>query len=112
MSSLIDFVQFHEVDLPARLRSGNARLAAHDVTEVGAIGFHQEGTDHSYTYVPVGDDIEIRRGTSDARTVVTIDLESFSGLVGDAETAPGLLYSDRVSCTAGSPIRCRASSTA
>ena len=30
MSSLIDFVQFHEVDLPARLRSGNARLAAHD----------------------------------------------------------------------------------
>ena len=50
MSSLIDFVQFHEVDLPARLRSGNARLAAHDVTEVGAIGFHQEGTDHSYTY--------------------------------------------------------------
>lgn len=105
MSSLIDFVQFHEVDLPARLRSGNARLAAHDVTEVGAIGFHQEGTDHSYTYVPVGDDIEIRRGTSDARTVVTIDLESFSGLVGDAETAPGLLYSDRVSCTAGSPMR-------
>ena len=42
MSSLIDFVQFHEVDLPARLRSGNARLAAHDVTDVGAIAFQQE----------------------------------------------------------------------
>lgn len=49
MTSLIDFVEFHEVDLPARLRSGNAQLAAHDVAEVGAIGFQEEGTANSYT---------------------------------------------------------------
>lgn len=101
----VDFGWFHEVELPDRLAGGNGRLACGDVTEVGPIALRLAGTDLGYTYLPVAGGIEVVAGCDGARTVVEIDQAAWNGLATDGETAPGLLYSDRVTCTGGSPLR-------
>lgn len=101
----IDFEAFHTAELPARLATGNGQLAAQDVATVGAIALRLAESGNAYTYVPRGDGIEIVAGSEQARTVVEIDQAAWNGLATDAETAPGLLYSDRAACTGGSALR-------
>ena len=104
-STLVDFDEFHTVELPRRLAGGNGALAAGDAAGLGALGFRLRETGSSYTYVPTGDTIAVVAGAEQARTVVEIDQASWEGLVTDMETAPGLLYSDRITCTGGSALR-------
>jgi ectoine hydroxylase-related dioxygenase (phytanoyl-CoA dioxygenase family) len=103
--SVVDFTAFHRTDLPARLASGNGALAAEDVAEVGALGIRLAGTGAAFTYVPVAGGIDVVEGDEPARSVVELDEVSFSGLVHDLETAPGLLYRDRVRKVRGNPMR-------
>ncbi len=96
----VDFDRFHQVDLPDRLAAGNGLLAAADVGWLGPIAFRRtEGG--AYTYVPTDDSVDVVEGDEDARTVIEIDDESWQGLAQDFETAPGLIYSGRVSCPRG-----------
>jgi ectoine hydroxylase-related dioxygenase (phytanoyl-CoA dioxygenase family) len=101
----VDFAEFHRTVLPGRLAAGNGALAADDVAEVGALGVAVQGCDDRFTYVPVPGGIEVVAGDEQARTVVELDAEAFSGLVHDLETAPGLLYRDRVRLVRGNPMR-------
>lgn len=105
MTTVVDFDEFHTVTLPERIAAGNGRLAAADVASVGAIGLRLTESGRGYTYLPTDGDVAIVEGVESARTVVDIDQASWNGLATDAETAPGLLYANRVTCTSGSPLR-------
>ncbi len=99
------FQHFHEVELPRRLSEGNGALAASDAAQLGTIAFRIAGTETGYTYRSTGADVVVEAGDLGADTVIELSQESWDGLVGDVETAPGLLYSDRVSCPVGNPLR-------
>ena len=59
---LIDFDEFHRVDLPARLEAGNGKLAAADLDGVKPLAFRL--TDgRAYSYTPTPDGIEITATT-------------------------------------------------
>lgn len=105
MTDNIDFDFFHTQELHARLAAGNGQLAAHDVASIGAIALRLAESGRAYTYVPTGDGIEVVAGSEQARTIIEIDQASWNGLATDAETAPGLLYSDRATCSGGSALR-------
>jgi ectoine hydroxylase-related dioxygenase (phytanoyl-CoA dioxygenase family) len=101
----VDFVDFHQTILPARLAGGNGALATDDVAEVGALGIRLAETGETFTYVPVPGGIDVVAGDELARSIVELELASFSGMVHDIESAPGLLYRDKVKKVRGNPMR-------
>lgn len=103
--ALVDFVTFHEDDLPSRLASGNGTMAFADVAEVGAIAIRLAGTDISYCYVPTAGTIVVQPGDEPARAVIELDAESFSGLARDLDTLPGLMYRGKVGSVRGNVRR-------
>ncbi len=100
----LDFREFHEGELLARLASGNGAQAALAVKKLGSLAFRTpEG--QAYTYVADGDGIAIRPGEDLADTVIEIDSEIWQGIVHDYESPPGRLYGGRVKCTKGKAMR-------
>jgi len=102
MAHVIDFRQFHRDELPALVERHGA-LALADVQPIGALGIRTPSG--AYTYVPGPDTIEVVEGDDAAKTVVSMDDESFDGLVRDLETTPGLFYGGRVEVVRGNPLR-------
>lgn len=103
MIPTIDFREFHEVDLPARLAAGNGALAGPDATKIGPLAIRTP--DGTYTYRGTGGGIEIVAGDAAAKAVVGLDLDSWRGLVADLDTPPGLFYGGRVEAVRGNPLR-------
>jgi hypothetical protein len=96
----IDFDEFHLVDLPKRIESGNGALAAPDLAGVGTIGFRTpDGA--AYTYVPSPDTVEIWSGDTAADTVIQMTPESFSDFVNELRTCFGLLYANQLEVLRG-----------
>lgn len=96
----VDFEQFHQVDLPARIEAGNGALAAADLAKAGTLAFRTpDGA--AYTYVPAPDTVEIWAGDAAADTVVEISREAFSDFVNELRTCFGLLYAGLIDITRG-----------
>ncbi len=89
MFERLDFDDFHRTQVPTLLALGNGRPAAGVVTD--AIAFRLPDG-RSYTFEPVGGDIEVRPGDEGARTVVELDEAAWSDFVHEAHTSFGLLY--------------------
>ncbi len=102
MADRSEFQRFHREVLPQLIERHGA-LALVDVQGVGPLGMRTPSG--AFTYVPGPQMIEIVEGDVDARTVVSMDDDAFSGLVADLETTPGLLYSGRVEVVRGNPMR-------
>lgn len=97
------FHRFHTDDLPRRLAEGNGALAFEDLESLGTLALKTPAG--SYTYVPTGGTVEVHEGTDGADTVVSLDLDSWLGLISDLDTAPGLFYGERVEVPVGKPLR-------
>jgi ectoine hydroxylase-related dioxygenase (phytanoyl-CoA dioxygenase family) len=96
----VDFEQFHQVDLPARIEAGNGALAAADLAKAGTLAFRTpDGA--AYTYVPAPDTVEIWAGDAAADTVVEVSREAFSDFVNELRTCFGLLYAGLIDVTRG-----------
>ena len=98
---LLGFDRFHQVDLPARLASGNGKLAAADLEGVRPIAFRLDDG-RAYTYTPTPDGIDITPGDAGARTVVALSQQDWSDFVWELRSCFALLYAERVTFPAGS----------
>ncbi|MCP5065499.1 MAG: phytanoyl-CoA dioxygenase family protein [bacterium] len=100
----LDFEQFHSVELPRRLGSGNGELALEEAKRLGPVAFRlTEGG--AYTYRAGASGIEIVPGDETARNVYELSRETWQAIVHELETAPGLLYAGKVKCMRGKAIR-------
>lgn len=99
----IDFVQFHETELPARIERGNGRSAFRACASLGGLGLRLHGSDLAYSYLPRDGTIVVRPGAEDASTEVEIEEQDFSDLVHELAAAAGLFYPGRVRVTRGAP---------
>ncbi len=103
LETLNAFIEFHEIDLPERLSRGDYALCAREASRIGALAIRTPAG--TYTYRSNGETIEILEGDAEARSVIGIDLESFSGLLRDVDTPISMLYSSRVEAVRGNPMR-------
>jgi ectoine hydroxylase-related dioxygenase (phytanoyl-CoA dioxygenase family) len=104
MARTFDPVQFHSVDLPARLVAGNGALAGTEAAFLGPICFVTPSG--SWTYVPTNGSVAVRDGIlDDARVVVEMDDQSFADLAADLDTPPAMLYQHRANVSRGNPLR-------
>ena len=100
----LDFHRFHREDLPRALRDGRGESAARAAARLGSLALRlPDGA--AYRYVPGEAGIEVVPGEDGAATVIELEAESWEGLVHDYESAPGLLYSNRVRCRRGHAMR-------
>lgn len=88
----LDFDRFHLFELPARLASGNGRIAAADLVGAPAIGFQLAAREGGYTYSAADDDVTVRPGTGGAQTVVELSHRDWQDLVYELRSVFGLLY--------------------
>ncbi len=100
----IDFVDFHESELPRRIKAGNGAHAFAASRSLGGLALRTP-TGDTYTYVPEGGTIAIRRGTEGAETEVEIDPHDFSDLVQELAAAAGLFYPGRAKVVRGDARR-------
>ncbi len=104
MGTAIDLHSFHEVELPARLESGNGVLAGADALPLGPISL--VSASGSWTYVPANGSVSVVDGVLDSsRVVVELDDQSFTDLVADLDTPPAMLYQQRATVSRGNPLR-------
>src|SRR5437899_2398486 len=87
----IDFDTFHLSDLPQRLERGNGRLAFADLKDAPPLGFKVPGSG-GYTYIASDGTVRVAAGTSDAETVVDLELNAWRELVCEYRTPIGLVY--------------------
>jgi hypothetical protein len=102
--ALLDFHAFHRDALPRRLADGRGAMAARAARAHGSLAFVLTSGD-AYTYVPRDGALEIAPGDAGADNAIELDAEAWMGLVHDYESAPGLLYAQRVRCRRGHGMR-------
>jgi hypothetical protein len=100
----LDFHRFHREELPERLRLGHGALAARGARNLGPLAFRLPDGG-AYTYVPRPDTLDVVAGDEAADTVVEVGADLFANLVGELDTAPGLLYGGRARCGRGKALR-------
>lgn len=96
----IDFTDFHERELPARIAAGNGAHAFAATQALRPLALRvPDGP--AYTYVPENGSITVRPGARDAATEVEIEARDFSDLVHDLAGGAGLFYPGRVKILRG-----------
>lgn len=104
MGTAIDLRTFHDVELLARLESGNGALAGADAVPLGPISL--VSASGSWTYVPTDGSVSVVDGVLDSsRVVVELDDQSFADLVADLDTPVAMLYQQRATVSRGNPLR-------
>ena len=98
---LIDFDEFHTVDLPGRLATEDGRRAAADLQGVKPIAFRLDDG-RAYTYTPRSDAIVVTPGDDGAHTVVELSAQDWSDFVWELRTCFALFYAERVRFPRGS----------
>ncbi len=98
---LLDFDDFHLVELPARLASGHGALARPALEDQAPLGLRLPDG-RAYTYVVDGDSIRIEPGSALAATLVEMSPTVWSDYAHELRTAFGLLYSGEVTAVRGS----------
>ena len=96
----IDFDAFHLSDLPQRLERGNGGLAFADLKDAPPLGFKVPGS-AGYTYIASDGTVRVAEGTSDAETVVELELNAWRELVCEYRTPIGLVYAEKVAFSRG-----------
>jgi hypothetical protein len=96
----IDFDTFHLTDLPQRLARGNGRLAFADLKDAPPLGFKVPGSG-GYTYTASDGTVRVAAGTSEAETVVELELNAWRELVCEYRTPIGLVYAEKVAFARG-----------
>ncbi len=100
----IDFVQFHESDLPRRIASGNGALGYAAARGLGTLALQSTGGP-AFSYVPRNQTVEVVAGADQADTVVEVTPADFSDLANDLAAAAGLFYPGKVRVLRGEPRR-------
>jgi hypothetical protein len=100
----VDFVEFHEHELPSRLRAGNGELAARGIEVMGLPPIAIEVDGRSYTYVAENGTVEVRRSDAAAAAVAVMDAGVFSDLVQDLRSTGALMLTGAARMTRGSPL--------
>jgi ectoine hydroxylase-related dioxygenase (phytanoyl-CoA dioxygenase family) len=90
----IDFVAFHQDQLPARL-AANVRLAAADVATAEPLALRLAGGP-SFTYAPGPDGVTVAPGDDSAATIAAMGPAAFSDFAHELRTTYGLLYAGLV----------------
>jgi ectoine hydroxylase-related dioxygenase (phytanoyl-CoA dioxygenase family) len=91
----IDFDEFHQHDLPARLAAGNGAQAARDLAGARPLAFRLDDG-RAYTYTPAAEGIEITPGDDTAHCIVELAYVDWCDFVWELRTSFALLYGDRV----------------
>src|SRR5258708_38630315 len=79
----LDFVAFHEDDLPALLRSGHGDLAARGVAVLGLQPLALQVDGRCYTYAAGNGTLSVQLGDRGAATVAALSPQPFSDLMQD-----------------------------
>lgn len=91
----VDFFDFHVHTLPeSALVHANALIARH-TADLGSLGFRIVDTGQAFSYFPEAGRIRVSEGDA-ADTLIELTLEQWQGLVADLETAPALLYGNKL----------------
>ena len=98
---LLDFDEFHTVELPRRLASEDGQRAATDLQGVKPIAFRLDDG-RAYTYTPRSDGIAVTPGDDGAHTVVELSEQDWSDFLWELRTCFALFYADRVRFPRGS----------
>lgn len=98
----LDFVAFHEDDLPALLRSGHGDLAARGVEVLGLEPLALQVDGRCYTYAVENGTLSVHRGDRGAATVAELSPQSFSDLMQDQRSTIALVIGDDVRMLRGS----------
>jgi len=78
----LDFTTYHRDELPQLLAVGRGALSAKALGTLGSLAFRMpDGA--AFTYQPSGKDLTLREGDAEAETVITLERESWEGLVHD-----------------------------
>jgi len=91
----VNFVEFHNDELPRRILAGNGRLAAAGTVGLAGIAFEVDGA--SYTYLSGPDGVEVVAGDERAACVVAMSAVSWGEFVEQMRTVPSLLYTGMLS---------------
>jgi hypothetical protein len=97
----IDFDQFHLVDLPERIASGNGALARVDLDGVRPLAFRLPDG-RAYTYSATDESVAITPGHETARTIIELEYADWCEFVWELRSCFALLYADRVRIPLGS----------
>ena len=92
---LIDFDEFHTVELPRRLATDDGRRAAAAVGGVRPIAFRLDDG-RTYTYSSREHGIAVTPGDDDAHTVVELSPDDWSDFVWELRTCFALFYAERL----------------
>ncbi len=97
---MLDFDDFHLVELPARLAAGNGALARADLEGQAPLGFCLPDG-RAYTFVVDGDSIRVEPGSALAATLVEMSATAWSDYAHELRTSFGLLYAGEVTAVRG-----------
>lgn len=96
----IDFDEFHQRTVPARLEAGNAAVAAAALAGKAPLAFRLEDG-RAYSYIPEGGAVRIVGGEAEADTVVELSEALFSDFANQLRSGPGLFYGGKIQVPEG-----------
>ena len=94
----IDFVHYHQQQLPALINAGRGALAARAAQDLEPLAFRVGSA--SYTYRVRDGMLQVEEG-AEAKTVIGLSAQHWQDLVHDLESAPGLLYNNLLESSEG-----------
>ncbi len=97
----IDFARYHARELPRRLETAESGLPEAYAHSLRPLGIRIRETGETRTYRPQGGTIVVEPGEAGADDLVELAHESFEELVHDLESAPGLIYGERIDALRG-----------
>ena len=97
----LDFVEFHEHELPEVLHGPNGDCAARALAawRLPSLALQVDG--RSYTYRPSARGLEVVAGEGDAAAVAALDGDAFSDLMQDVRSTVGLIIGDHARMVRG-----------
>ena len=97
----LSFDDFHKSVLPRQLAQRDDRLPSDYARTLRPLGIRIRETGESITYACDGQTLGASAGDERATTLVELAHESWEQIVHDLESAPGLIYGQRVKCLRG-----------
>lgn len=98
----LDFVEFHERELPEALQRATAESVARALAVVTLPPLALQVDGQSYTYVPAATGLQIVPGDSHAAVVAALSAAAFSDLMQDLRSTVALIIGDDVNMLRGS----------
>jgi hypothetical protein len=99
---LLDFVAFHDAELPLLLGGGNGALAARGARVLGLPPLAIEVDGQCVTYAVAGTELAVEAGDRGAHAVAQLSAQAFSDLVQDQRSTIALVIGDAVHMRRGS----------